>query len=206
MNDLLDLKLKRTRVGVLKTIIVPIIVSGLAWASLVVMANIGVWALAWDLWAPKILPALDLEVIVGHTINRPKPYTSVWAWLKDCPTEPDPLNNGQNLLTWPVCPQWKHTCGIPQVPAWNCLQCRHFSVIVLPLKVDPNGDVPSLNGCGDQMDLGELIDPDLELEELLDGSKLLLFLWLLEHKAKSFSLPEVTPRHSFTSEFLSSKC
>ena len=59
---------------------------------------------------------------------------------------------------------------------WNYLQFGHFSVIILPLKVEPGGDVPSLDGYGNQMDWGELTDPDLELEELLDDSKLLLFL------------------------------
>ena len=58
---------------------------------------------------------------------------------------------------------------------WNCLQFRHLSIIVLPLKVEPSGDVISLDCCEYRMDWGELTDLDPEIEELPDDSKLLLF-------------------------------
>ena len=62
-----------------------------------------------------------------------------------------------------------------QVPVWNCRQQGHLFDIILPLKAKLDGDIPNLDGCGDQMDWGELTDPDPELEELLEKSELRLF-------------------------------
>ena len=54
---------------------------------------------------------------------------------------------------------------------WNYLQFGHLFVIILPLKIEPDGDVPSLEGCEDRMDWCELTDP----EELPNDLELLLF-------------------------------
>ena len=62
----------------------------------------------------------------------------------------------------------KYLCGIV------CNVGTYFSLSYF-LKVDSGGDVPSLNGCEDWMDWGELTDLDLKLEEFPNDSKLLLF-------------------------------
>ena len=59
---------------------------------------------------------------------------------------------------------------------WNCLQFEHLSVIVLPLRVELGGDIPSFECQDDQKDWGELTDLALEHEKFLEESKLLLFL------------------------------
>ena len=58
---------------------------------------------------------------------------------------------------------------------WNCLRFGHLFDIVLPLNVKPSGDVPNLDGCGDRMDCGELIEKVPDLEELPEDLELLLF-------------------------------
>ena len=55
---------------------------------------------------------------------------------------------------------------VPQ-PVWNYLHCGNLFAIVLPLKVEFNGDVPSLDSWEDRKDWGELTEP--EPKELLDN-------------------------------------
>ena len=48
----------------------------------------------------------------------------------------------------------------------------HLSDIVLPLKAKLNGDVPNLDGCGDQIDCKELTESVPNLEEFLEDLEL----------------------------------